>query len=100
MKTTEHNQPSPRLPMQTPEPFHQLFVDHAVYAEIICGNQPYVICRGDQGDFQLGQTIDLDEVNDSCAVTGRWSIAEIGQVTPLFPHSVVVGLLNLKVITN
>ena len=80
-------------------PHHDLCVDGDVYAEVICGNQPFLVVRtGFDHSFELGETAQLSELN-GCLPTGRQCIAEVGQVSShLQPEGqLVIGLLNVTV---
>jgi hypothetical protein len=87
---------------EKPTEDHNLGVDHEVYADVICGNQPYLIstCWTSGRPFQLGQTIHLKEYAGGVTPTGRCCTAEIGQVShlPQPEGFVVLGLLNVKAI--
>jgi len=90
--------------MKTITADHDLCIDGDIYAEVICGNQPFLITPiGLKGSYRRyqpfpGQTILLNEWN-GCIPTGRQCIAEVGQVSShLQPEEqVVIGLLNVKV---
>ena len=93
--------------MKTTKPHHCLGVYCDDYAEIICGNQPYLITTASYGQdeqFQLGQTIHLEEYDDGFCRTFRWCAAEIGRVSrtdlPQPRPYVVIGLLNVKTECN
>jgi hypothetical protein len=80
-------------------PHHDLCIDPDTYAEVISGNQPFlIVSTGFERPFQHGETIQLNELN-GCIPTGRQCFAEIGQVSShLQPEGqVVIGLLNVTV---